>query len=132
MCAIADMCQLLIFGAEGAGPLRRRRWPTAPKALAHCAEGAEGARCGAEGARWVGLLDLCSLLVGMVCGDCLLENFLKGAFGGAFGARPSASSWPLVSHCPCKFPRPGLPLTRVRAAVGVAHALPRWSDTELG
>ena len=79
----------------------------APKARmwAGCAE---GARCGAEGARWVGLLDLCSLLVGMVCGDCLLaENFLKGAFGGAFGARPSASSWPLVSHCPCKFPQPG-------------------------
>ena len=29
-------------------------------------------------------------------------------------------------------PGVGLPLTRVRAAVGVAPALPRWSDGELG
>ena len=51
------------------------------------------------------------------------QNFLKGAFGGAFGARPSASSWPLITHCPCKFPQP---------AVGLFWRGPRRGEVEDG
>ena len=72
----------------------------APKALAHCGGCAEGT----GPLRWLRRKALAQGAEGAP-----KQNFLKGAFGGAFGARPSASSWPLITHCPCKFPQPAAP-----------------------
>ena len=78
--------------AEGAG----RAGCAEGAGRAECAEGAgregcaEGARCAAGWAGWAARA-VFSLLE-MVCRGCLeVKIFLKGAFGGAFGARPSAS-----------------------------------------
>ena len=83
--------------AEGAG----RAGCAEGAGWAGCAEGAGRVGCAERrrprlrrGLGWVGCsLGLCSLsLLEMVCRGFLeVKIFLKGAFGGAFGARPSAS-----------------------------------------